>query len=73
MTPSQNIDLSFLRCPLTRQSLREATPEEIQVAGISLDRAMVSADGKVFYPLRSGIPLLIVSEARASAKASISA
>lgn len=73
MTPSQNIDCSFLRCPLTRQSLREATPEEIQAAGISMDQAMVSSDGKVFYPVRSGIPLLIASEARTSAKASISA
>lgn len=63
MTPSQSIENSFLRCPLTHQSLREATPEEIRAAGLNHKRALVCADGSVFYPVQSGIPLLVASEA----------
>lgn len=49
--------LALLVCPLTHQSLRLATREEL--ARFQLDAALVREDGRVAYPIRDGIPVLI--------------
>lgn len=52
--------LDLLCCPETHQPLRFATAEEL--ARLSLDAALVREDGTVAYPIRDGIPLLLVDE-----------
>jgi uncharacterized protein YbaR (Trm112 family) len=53
--------LELLRCPVSGQSLRPATPEELKRA--ECDEALVREDGRVLYPVRNGIPLLVASAA----------
>ncbi len=53
--------ISLLRCPETLQPLRAATAEEL--ARAQLAEGLVRADGMVVYPVREGIPMLLVDEA----------
>ena len=53
--------LSILRCPESRQPLRVATAEELERA--KLTDGLAREDGLVVYPIRDGIPLLLVAEA----------
>ena len=52
--------LPLLRCPLTRQPLRAASKDE---RPRGWEDGVVTADGKIAYPVRNGIPLLVASEA----------
>lgn len=52
--------LDLVCCPETRQPLRPASAEEL--ARLGVDAALVRADGRAAYPIRDGIPLLVVEE-----------
>jgi uncharacterized protein YbaR (Trm112 family) len=55
--------LTILRCPLSNQPLRVATPEELSTLGPAApEAALVREDGRVYYPVRNGIPLLLPGE-----------
>jgi uncharacterized protein YbaR (Trm112 family) len=53
--------LEFVRCPVSGQPLRQATPEELKQA--DCDEALVREDGRMLYPIQNGIPLLVASAA----------
>ncbi len=52
--------LDLVCCPETHQPLRFATADEL--ARLSLDAAVLREDGRAAYPIRDGIPLLIIDE-----------
>ncbi len=52
--------LALLCCPATRQPLRLATPAEL--APLGLAAGLEREDGRVAYPIRDGIPVLIAEE-----------
>ncbi len=56
--------LDLVCCPETHQSLRFATADELtRLTGMPpLEAALLREDGRVAYPIRDGIPLLIVEE-----------
>lgn len=57
--------LSILCCPKTHQPLREATAQELEKASRTagaLEAGLVREDGLVLYPVRNGIPVLIVDQ-----------
>jgi uncharacterized protein YbaR (Trm112 family) len=58
--------LELICCPLTHQSLRPAGPAEIDRANAILaepvSEGLVREDGRIFYPIRHGIPLLVPEE-----------
>ncbi len=56
--------LDLVCCPETHQPLRFATTDELtRLAAIPpLESALLREDGRVAYPIRDGIPLLIVEE-----------
>ncbi len=57
--------LSILCCPKTHQSLREATEQELERASRTVgavEAGLVREDGLVLYPVRNGIPVLIVDQ-----------
>lgn len=66
--------LSILRCPETREPLQLAAPEVLEAfaqvscdrggkpVGRPLDAGLVRADGKVLYPIRDGIPVMLAEE-----------
>ncbi|MEI6279833.1 MAG: hypothetical protein WCQ16_10720 [Verrucomicrobiae bacterium] len=58
---AENPMLALLRCPLSGQSLRPATPEELKRFLPDCDAALMREDGRMFYPVRNGIPLLVAS------------
>lgn len=55
--------LSILCCPVTRQPLREASPDELRtlrgLVTFEIDGALVREDAAVAYVIRDGIPVLI--------------
>ena len=53
--------IALLRCPETLQALRAATAEELTRA--QLADGLGREDGLVVYPIRDGIPMLLVDEA----------
>ena len=71
--------LEVLRCPADRSSIRPATPEEIAAlnariaAGAKangggsvegpLEAALIRGDGTYAYPVREGIPVMLIEEA----------
>lgn len=60
--------LAILRCPETRQPLAPADAATLARvnarpgAGEPLSEALVTADGRRLYPVREGIPILLVEE-----------
>lgn len=52
--------LDLVCCPETHQLLRFATTDEL--TKLSIENAVVREDGRIAYPIRDGIPLLIVEE-----------
>lgn len=55
--------LALLRCPETRQPLREATAEEIaRFAADVPEGAFIVEDGSRLYPVRDGFPVLVAAE-----------
>jgi uncharacterized protein YbaR (Trm112 family) len=67
--------LQILRCPETMQKVRIATTEEIQPftaqtrtrSGTQiespLEQGLIREDGTVLYPIRNGIPVMLMEEA----------
>lgn len=49
--------VAMLVCPETHQALRPARSEEL--TRLRLDAALVREDGRVAYPVRDGIPVLL--------------
>jgi uncharacterized protein YbaR (Trm112 family) len=57
--------LDLVCCPETHQPLRFATPDELpRLANPTqpLEAALLREDGRVAYPIRNGIPLLVIDE-----------
>lgn len=52
--------LDLVCCPETRQPLRFATADEL--ARLAVDAALLREDGRIAYPIRDGIPLLVIEE-----------
>lgn len=53
----------LLRCPVSGQRIRTATPEELQrFPGTFAEGGFVTEDGKRLYPVRDGFPMLVESE-----------
>jgi uncharacterized protein YbaR (Trm112 family) len=71
--------LDVLCCPADRSSIRLATPEEVATIneriarGVrnnggaivegTVDGALIRADGTYAYPIREGIPVMLIDEA----------
>jgi len=55
--------LALLRCPVTRQPLRLATPLELAAMIPPSEAALVREDGRVAYPICEGIPSLLATSA----------
>ncbi len=60
--------VGLLRCPASQLPLREASLDELAALGLTPDRrdgwdgGLLRADGRGAYPLRRGIPVLLVEE-----------
>lgn len=67
--------LQILRCPETMQRVRIATAGELEAfaaqnrkraGGMTespLEHGLIREDGKVLYPIRNGIPVMLLEEA----------
>jgi uncharacterized protein YbaR (Trm112 family) len=61
--------LQILRCPQTLLPVRLALPEELarfsSAAGPQppLEEGLIREDGKVLFPIRNGIPVMLMEEA----------
>ncbi len=56
--------LEILRCPESKQPLREATAAEIaSLPQPHPEAALIREDGKLAYPVSKGFPVLIIEEA----------
>jgi uncharacterized protein YbaR (Trm112 family) len=53
--------LSLLRCPETRQTLAPA-PADL-LGRHALEDGLLRADGTLLFPVRDGIPILLLDEA----------
>lgn len=53
--------LELLRCPVTGQTLRMATPAERNLFSPELESVLIREDGRVAYPVKAGIPILLPS------------
>ena len=74
-----NVPIELLRCPISGQSLKAAPEsvvrslQESQCTGVLRNRdggacepfedGLLTSDGAWFYPIRTGIPVLIAGEA----------
>ena len=58
--------LEILCCPLTRQPLRRADAETLARAAertsTALGEGLLREDGRMLYPVKNGIPLLVPEE-----------
>ncbi len=56
--------LDLICCPETHQPLRFATADELAriEATPALEAALIREDGRVAYPIRDRIPLLVIDE-----------
>ena len=58
--------LQILCCPLTRQPLRLADRDALSEASVKVARpileGLIREDGRMFYPISNGIPLLTPEE-----------
>lgn len=57
--------LQVICCPATRQSLRLAGDSELSRLNDregGVEAALVTEDGRMAYPIRDGLPVLLVSE-----------
>ena len=57
----KSVPLEILCCPVTKQPLREALPAELKAFDPELAEGLIREDGRVLYPVRDGIPLLVAS------------
>ena len=62
MNPETEL-LAVLRCPVTRQALRPAPPELLARLDPPIEAALLREDGRVVYPVRNGIPVMLAGEA----------
>jgi uncharacterized protein YbaR (Trm112 family) len=70
--------ISLLRCPITHETLRFATPEELESINQSLQsgllnrakepvqgpiqQCLIGESSQICYPVRDGLPLLLADE-----------
>ncbi len=58
--------LEILCCPVTRQPLRLADTETLRLAStrvaVPLAEGLLREDGRMVYPVKNGIPLLVPEE-----------
>lgn len=53
--------LELLRCPVTGQTLRNATPAERNLFASELESVLIREDRQIAYPVEAGIPILLPS------------